>query len=149
VSCCFSKGLGCPAGSALCASAETIKRARRYRKMLGGSMRQAGLLAGAALYALEHNLERIADDHTHARLLADRLAEIPGLTCDPTAVETNMVYFEVDASIGTAAELCTRLNARGVRMLAENPTKVRAVCHLGISREEIEHAGGVVAEATE
>ena len=146
VSCCFSKGLGCPAGSALCASVETIARARRFRKMFGGSMRQAGILAGAALYALEHNIERIADDHTHARLLADRLAETPGLTCDPTAVETNMVYFEVDASIGSAGELCARLETRGVRMLAENPTMVRAVCHLGVSREDIEHAGGIVAE---
>jgi len=146
VSCCFSKGLGCPAGSALCASAETIHRARRFRKMFGGSMRQAGILAGAALYALEHNIERIADDHTHARLLADRLAELPGLTCDPTAVETNMVYFEVDPRLGTADQLCARLDARGVRMLAGSPTTIRAVCHLGVSREDIEHTGGVISE---
>ncbi|KAA0214935.1 MAG: aminotransferase class I/II-fold pyridoxal phosphate-dependent enzyme [Leptolyngbya sp. PLA3] len=145
VSCCFSKGLGCPAGSALAGDAGTIVRARRFRKMLGGSMRQSGLLAGAALYALEHQYERLADDHAHAQLLARHLSGITGLCCDAGAVDTNMVYFDVEPGIGTAPALCEKLEAAGVRMLAESPTRIRAVCHLGVTRADVEEAGRRIA----
>lgn len=148
VSCCFSKGLGCPAGSAFASDGETVARARRFRKMFGGSMRQSGVLAAAALYALEHHVERLAEDHAHARRLAELIAEVPGLSCDPTAVETNMVYFGVDGRHGDAGSFCKRLAERGVRVLDETPTRVRAVCHLDVTREDVERAGGVMAEVT-
>jgi len=146
VSCCFSKGLGCPAGSAFASDAETVERARRLRKMFGGSMRQSGVLAGAALYALEHHFERLAEDHRNARLLAERIAAVPGLSCDPTAVETNMVYFGVEG--GNAGALCERLSARGVRVLDENATTIRAVCHLDVSEEDVVRAAEIIAEVT-
>ncbi|MCL4221194.1 MAG: aminotransferase class I/II-fold pyridoxal phosphate-dependent enzyme [Phycisphaerales bacterium] len=147
VSCCFSKGLGCPAGSALVGDASAIARARRFRKMLGGSMRQSGVLAGAAIYALEHQYERLADDHAHARLLAHHIAHTPGLRCDLETIDTNMVYFDVEPKIGTAPALCETLEALGVRVLAEGPTRIRAVCHLGVSREDVEEAGRRIASA--
>jgi threonine aldolase len=144
VSCCFSKGLGCPAGSAFCSDAATVERARRLRKMLGGSMRQSGVLAGAALYALEHHFERLAEDHQNARLLAEWIAETPGLSCDATKIETNMVRFSVEG--GAAGALCERLEERGVRMLAESATVIRAVCHLDVSEEDVVRAAGVIGE---
>jgi len=140
VSICFSKGLGAPVGSALAGSRETIERAHRWRKMLGGGMRQAGILAAAALYALEHNIERLAEDHAHARLLAEALADMPGAAIDPGSVETNIVYFDVDERAGSAAELCATLEAEGVRMLALAPRRVRAVTHLDVSRAGIGRA---------
>lgn len=146
VSCCFSKGLGCPAGSALVGDATTIARARRFRKMFGGSMRQSGVLAGAALYALEHNYRRLADDHDNARVLGRHIAGTPGLSCDLDFIATNMVYFDVDPALGTAPALCEKLEAAGVRMLAESPTRIRAVCHLDVSREDVEEAGRRIAE---
>lgn len=146
VSCCFSKGLGCPAGSALVGDAATIARARRFRKMLGGSMRQSGVLAGAALYALEHQYERLADDHAHAVVLGRYFAGTPGLHCDLDFIATNMVYFDVDPKLGTAPALCEKLEAVGVRVLAESPTRIRAVCHLGVSRKDVEEAGRLIAK---
>lgn len=145
VSCCFSKGLGCPAGSALAGDFGTIARARRFRKMLGGSMRQSGVLAGAALYALEHNYLRLADDHEHARVLARHINTIGGLSCDASTIDTNMVYFDVDPNAGTAPALCAKLEAAGVRVLAESPTRIRAVCHLGVTRADVEEAGRRIA----
>ena len=109
VSVCFSKGLGAPIGSALCGSREIIQRARRFRKMYGGGMRQAGMIAAGALYALEHHRERLAVDHSNARTLAEGLARLPGLELDPPSVETNIVFFRVntlpsrDACPGTGA----------------------------------------------
>ena len=145
VSVCFSKGLGCPVGSAVVGDSATIARARRFRKMVGGSMRQAGMLAGAARYALEHHRERIADDHRRARLLAEAIADVPGLTVDASKIETNMVYFGVDPSLGSAADFCAGLDDR-VRMLAESPQGVRAVLHLHISDEDIEAAAGCIRD---
>lgn len=145
VSCCFSKGLGCPAGSALVGDAATIARARRFRKMFGGSMRQSGVLAGAALYALEHNYRRLADDHDNAQVLARHVNTIAGLHCDTSVIETNMVYFDVDPDVGTAPALCEKLEAAGVLVLAESPTRIRAVCHLGVSRADVEEAGRRIA----
>jgi threonine aldolase len=140
VSICFSKGLGAPVGSALAGSRETITRAHRVRKLLGGGMRQVGILAAAALYALEHNVNRLAEDHAHAARLAAGLANLPGVAIDPRTVATNIVYFDVDPGTGTAAWLCEALHAEGVRMLPLGPQRVRAVTHLDVSREGIEQA---------
>jgi threonine aldolase len=145
VSICFSKGLGAPVGSAVAGSREVIRRAHRARKMFGGGMRQAGVIAAAALYALEHNVARLAEDHAHARRLAEALAEMPGIAIDPATVETNIVYFEVDARFGSAEAFCRELHAQGVRMLDVAEQRVRAVTHLDVSGGAIETAIGVLA----
>lgn len=107
---CLSKGLGCPVGSVLCGSRAFIAEARRVRKALGGGMRQAGILAAAGLYALEHHVDRLAEDHLHARLLAEGLAQVPGLSVVPP--ETNIVLVRIERG-PDAAELCARLRGRG------------------------------------
>jgi threonine aldolase len=149
VSACFSKGLGAPVGSAFASDEATVKRARRFRKMFGGAMRQAGFLAAAALFALDHHVERIAEDHVNARTLAEQLAGISGLSVDPAEVETNLVYFDISPSRGTAQEFCAALAEFGVLMLADGPQRARAVTHLNISADQvaqtvrhIEHALG-------
>lgn len=144
VSVCFSKGLGCPVGSALCGARATIAKAHRYRKMLGGGMRQAGGLAGAALHALDHHLGRLAEDHANARLLAERLAAIPGVRVDLASVQTNMVYFRVP---GDAAAVCRAAEGRGVLMFDTGPGTIRAVCHLDVSRAQVERAAAIIGEA--
>jgi len=144
-SACFSKGLGAPVGSALAGDAPTIKRARRFRKQFGGSMRQAGILAAAALYALDHHLERLADDHANARLLAERLAETRGIRLDPAEVETNLVFVDLDPSCGPAASVCERCAAAGVRMFSEGPSRIRAVTHLHISAAQAVEAARRIA----
>lgn len=146
VSCCFSKGLGAPAGSAVAGDNETIFRVHRFRKMFGGAMRQAGVLAAAALHALENHRERLAEDHANARALAERIGRIRGLTI-PMKVETNMVFFDIDARAPgglTASELCQRLAAESVRMLPVGPQRVRAVCHLDVSAAMVDAAAGVL-----
>src|SRR5207244_3577869 len=109
VSVCFSKGLGAPVGSALVGPRDLIARARRVRKLFGGGMRQAGVLAAAALHALENHVERLAEDHRHARVLAQAVADTPGLRLDPPEVDTNLVWFLVDSELGTAKELAAAL----------------------------------------
>lgn len=138
VSVCFSKGLGAPVGSALCGTAAKIKLARRMRKLLGGGMRQIGILAGAALYALEHHVDRLAEDHAKARVLADAVRHAPGLKlqCDP--VDTNIVIFEVAEELGTAVEFCDSLLEQGVRLSPISRQKVRAVTHLDVTLAECE-----------
>ncbi|MBU0641103.1 MAG: low-specificity L-threonine aldolase [Planctomycetes bacterium] len=143
VSMCFSKGLGAPVGSIIAGSSAFVERARRFRKMLGGGMRQAGILAAAALYAVEHNVERLAEDHANARRLATAVAELPGIRLNPAEVETNIIIFEVDRRLGTAADFVQRLRERGVWVLPTEPQRVRAVTHLDVSREQIESAIGV------
>jgi threonine aldolase len=135
VSVCFSKGLGAPVGSALAGSRDFIARARRFRKQLGGGMRQAGIIAAGALYALEHHRERLAEDHANARALATGLAELPGLALDPASVQTNLVRFRVLCL--PAAELVRRLKAAGVWVLAVAPDAIRAVTNLNVSADDI------------
>ncbi|MCK6477560.1 MAG: aminotransferase class I/II-fold pyridoxal phosphate-dependent enzyme [Phycisphaerales bacterium] len=147
VSCCFSKGLGSPAGSAVAGDKPTIARVARFRKMFGGTMRQSGVLAAAAMYALDNHFERLAEDHRNAKRLAAGIADVPGLSIDPVGVETNMVFFIVDPSLGTAAEFCARLKGLGVLMLPNAPRRVRAVCHLDATGEAIDAAVKKVAEA--
>lgn len=147
VSACFSKGLGAPVGSAFASDAATVKRARRFRKMFGGAMRQAGVLAAAALHALDHHVDRLADDHANARALASRLAAIPGISIDPADVETNLVYFDLVPSRGSAQDLCETLADRGLLMLAEGPRCVRAVTHLDVTAEQIAEAARRIEHA--
>jgi threonine aldolase len=146
VSLSLSKGLGAPIGSMLAGSHETIGRAVRYRRMLGGALRQAGIVAAAGSYALEHNVERLADDHANARLIAGRLAGAPGVTLDPTRVETNILVFDV-ADAPRFVDLCRE---RGVLVNAFGPRTVRAVTHLDVDRSACEEAAelmvGVAAE---
>jgi threonine aldolase len=146
VSVCFSKGLGAPVGSIVAGPRDFITRAHRFRKMFGGAMRQAGILAAAALYAMDHNVERLAEDHANARRLAEALAELPGIGLDPATVETNIVIFEVDRRHGTAPEFVARLHERGVWTLATAPSRVRAVTHLDVSREQVDRAIDVFRE---
>jgi threonine aldolase len=146
VSTCFSKGLGAPIGSVLAGSSAMIKRAHRFRKMFGGGMRQVGILAAAALYALDHNVERLAEDHTHARRLAEGLTGLPGINLAPASVETNIVIFSVIAGETAAAEFVQRLGERGVGMFTIGGDRVRAVTHLDVSADQIEQAIAIAAE---
>src|SRR5262249_43339320 len=109
VSVCFSKGLGAPIGSALAGSRGVITRGKRIRKMLGGGMRQAGMAAAGALFALENHIERLAEDHRHAQTVAQAVADTPGLLLDPPDVETNLVFFEVDPDLGSAKDVAAIL----------------------------------------
>lgn len=145
ISCCFSKGLGAPVGSAVVGEKATIARVHRLRKMFGGSMRQSGILAAAALYALEHNRDRIVEDHENAQKLAQGLNDIRGIVIDAHDVPTNMVYFDLEPTMGPAAEVCQRLDEAGVRMLDINPTRIRAVCHLDITTGMIDEALTIIA----
>ncbi len=140
---CFSKGLGAPVGSVITGSVEFIERARANRRLVGGSMRQSGIIAAGALYALEHNVERLADDHANARRLAEALAEMPHVTMDPAGTDTNLVFFTVDGVDGVLFR--ERLAAEGVLCTGTSPQRVRLVCHLDVSRDDIEAAITTIA----
>jgi len=140
LSLCLSKGLGAPVGSLLLGSAAFLDGARRWRKVLGGGMRQVGVLAAAGLYALEHHVDRLAEDHANAALLGERLANVEGLTVEP--VQTNMVWLQVAPAL--AQGFVGRLAARGV--LASGAERVRFVTHLDVSREDVLRAAEVVRE---
>ena len=146
VSICFSKGLGAPVGSAVAGTSKTIARVHRFRKMFGGGMRQAGIIAAAAEYALEHNVQRLADDHANAKRIAQALAELPGVSIDPAGVETNLLFFDLDESIGTAADFCERLRQQGVWMLATAPQRIRAVTHLDVDSAGVDRAIDVLQQ---
>lgn len=146
VSVCFSKGLGAPVGSALVGSAQKIATARRFRKMFGGGMRQAGMIAAGALYALQHQFERLAEDHHNAQRLAKKLQGIKGLSVNPDLVETNIVNFELTK--GGASEVVRGLAKEGVAVLATGPRKIRAVTNLMVSTEQIDQAVDAIARTT-
>jgi threonine aldolase len=139
---CFSKGLGAPVGSVLAGGGDFIAEGRRLRKRLGGGMRQAGILAAACLYALEHHVERLAEDHANARVLAERLANVPAVSVDLNRVETNMVYAEVPVDAPT---FVPRLRAAGLLVNSVGPRALRLVCHLDVSREDVGRAAQIVA----
>jgi threonine aldolase len=132
----FTKGLGAPVGAVLAGSRELIEEAWRYKQMWGGAMRQAGILAAAGLHALDHHVDRLAEDHENARVLAVGLAEIEGVELDPATVETNIVVFGVP----DAPALCAELERAGVKLYAIDATRVRAVTHLDVDRDGIETA---------
>ncbi|CAE7549822.1 ltaA [Symbiodinium necroappetens] len=142
VSVCFSKGLGAPVGSAAAGDASTIRKVRRLRKMLGGGMRQSGLLAGAALHALDHHVDRLAEDHEHAHLLASALSRLPGFRVDPESVETNIVYATIaEGSVaGGAAGFVRTLSDLGVRILAVDNQIIRVVTSLAVDRTSVARA---------
>ncbi|KPL17927.1 MAG: threonine aldolase [Anaerolineae bacterium SM23_84] len=137
---CLSKGLSCPVGSMLCGSAEFIERALPMRKMVGGGMRQAGVLAAAGIVALEQMVDRMQEDHDNARLLAEGIADIPGLRLDQESVSTNIVLFSLVAGTMTEDEYRERLGQEGVWMSAIRSRPIRAVTHYGIERDDIEYA---------
>ena len=138
VSFCLSKGLSAPVGSVVCGSSEFIAEARRSRKVLGGGMRQAGIIAAAGITALEEMVDRLAEDHKNARRLAEGIAAIGGLSIDPERVQTDIVYFELVGSRLTADELVTELGKKGIKILRVGPSRLRAVTHYGISAEDID-----------
>ncbi len=133
----FSKGLGCPVGAMLAGSRDFIAQAWRLKQRWGGAMRQSGILAAAALHALDHHVERLAEDHANAKLLAVSLAEIPGIHVDPATVETNIVFFDVAATSLQAPYIVAELAALGVQMGAFGDNLIRAVTHLDVSRADI------------
>ena len=137
---CFSKALGAPVGSAIVGDVEFIERVRRIRKMLGGAMRQVGIIAAGALYTIEHNIDRLAEDHANARRLAAGLAGLPGIEIDPDTVQTNIVIFRVNRPDLSAAGLVKQMGDRGVAFIAFGPDSCRMVTHLDVSRDEIEQA---------
>ncbi|MBI4498240.1 MAG: low-specificity L-threonine aldolase [Chloroflexi bacterium] len=135
---CLSKGLCCPIGSLICGSAEFIARARFWRQMVGGGMRQAGIIAAAGIVALESMIDRLAEDHEHARMLAEGLAHLPGLTLDLEPIQTNIVIMQVQAMSGE--EFAGRLEAEGIRVSRMGPNLVRMVTHYGITRSDMQEA---------
>ena len=141
VSFCLSKALSCPVGSVLCGSAEFITRARKWRKMLGGGMRQAGVLAAAGMVALDTMVERLADDHANARRLAAGLANIDGITVDPDGVQTNIVIFEVDQDkVGEARSVIAALREDGVLVSHSREQSLRMVTHRQVDSTDVDEA---------
>ena len=142
----LSKGLGCPVGAVLAGDDDFIERAFRFKHQFGGAMRQAGIIAAAGIYALEHNVQRLAHDHATAKRLATRLAQIPGIDIDTSNVETNLVFFDVSSTGRKAPEIMAALLERGIHIGAPTPTRMRAVTHLDISDAMIEETADTLAE---
>jgi threonine aldolase len=150
---CVSKGLGAPVGSVVCGSRAFVERARRVRKMVGGGMRQAGILAAAGIVALERMVDRLAEDHANARTLAEGLAALPGLAVDPAGVQTNIVIIRVSrgdraASMAATEELVRGCAARKVKVHAMGPTAIRCVTHKDVDAEDIRRALDAFRELT-
>ena len=144
----FTKGLGAPVGASLAGSKDFIKEAWRQKQMLGGSMRQSGVIAAAALYALEHNWDRLADDHDNAQRLAAGVANIKGLECQVDKMQTNLVFFEVKKAGMTGAQFVKACQDRGVGMgtSAGSATRIRAVTHLDVNRQDIDAALKIISD---
>jgi threonine aldolase len=147
VSIALSKGLGAPGGSVLAGKRDDIAAAVRYRRMSGGAMRQVGIFAAAGLYALDHNVDRLAEDHANARLIADRLAESPRVILDPAAVQTNILVFRLADDGPDAATVVERARDRGVLIFAFGPRTIRAVTHLDVTDEACRRAAELLVEA--
>lgn len=145
VSVCFSKGLGAPVGSALVGSEEVIQRARKFRKILGGGMRQAGIIAAGALYALEHHIDRLKEDHEKARLFAEKLADNPSLSIDSKSVQTNMVVVDISRTGKSTAEILEILKSKNVLLTDATYTSIRAVTHLDVTTEQVLRAAEIAA----
>jgi len=146
ISVCFSKGLGAPVGSALCGRRDFVKRARRFKQQFGGGFRQAGIIAAGALYALRHNRARLADDHTHAKMLAEGIHDCPGIVLDVTAIETNIVRFKIGSI--AAGEFAERLYAKGLRVLPGGADGIRAIPYLNITCAQIREAIDIIRTVT-
>jgi threonine aldolase len=135
----FTKGLGAPVGAAIAGSREFIAEAWRLKQQMGGAMRQAGIIAAGGVFALQHHVKRLAEDHVNARRLAEGLAQLPGVVLDPSTVETNIVIFDLRGTRNAAAAVAALLE-RGVRMGAMGPRSIRAVTHLDVNADQIERA---------
>ena len=146
VSFCLSKALSCPVGSILCGSHDFIEGAHKWRKMVGGGMRQAGVLAAAGLVALDNMVERLADDHSNAKRLAEGLANIQGISVDPTSIQTNIVIFEISESAGNADDVINELANEGVLVTYPGQQSLRMVTHRHISASDIDEALSRVAK---
>jgi threonine aldolase len=149
VSVALSKGLGCPVGSVIAGRRADISRAVRARRMFGGAMRQSGILAAAGLWALDHNIARLPEDHASARLLAERLAGLRGISLDLATVQSNIVIFQMEEGAPDAATVVARAQEAGVLVSAFAARTVRAVTHLDVSREQCQHAADQLAEVIE
>lgn len=143
----LSKGLGCPVGGLLAGPKDFISEAWRWKHRLGGALRQSGVLAAAGLYAMDHNVERLAEDHANARRLGDYISEIPGLRLMSSPIETNIVFFDVSGAGLTSRQVYDELMQRGVRMGMSYGGMIRAVTHLDASREDIDAAGQALRDA--
>ncbi|WP_347555652.1 GntG family PLP-dependent aldolase [Robbsia sp. KACC 23696] len=143
VSVCFSKALGAPMGSALAGNREFIARARRFKQQIGGGFRQAGMMAAGALYALRHNRERLQEDHIHAKMLANGIADLPGIALDVSTVETNIVRFGITSL--AAGEFVEKLYERGLYALPSGPDGVRMIPYLNITPQQIKDAIDIIA----
>jgi len=140
VSVCLSKGLGCPAGSLVAGSKDFVKRVHRFRKMVGGGMRQIGFLAAAGIYALDHHIHRLEEDHDKAKKMAQGLARIKNLLIRPEEVETNILFFDVSPAERTAQEVAAALRKKGVLVHPTSRTRIRCVAHLDVSFSDIDQA---------
>ncbi len=149
ISVCFSKGLGAPVGSALVGSADMMGTMRRHRKLFGGGMRQSGVIAAGAMWALENNIDRLADDHANAKLLAEAIVAAEGLDLDLSRIHTNIVIFRVAPHLGSAAEFCDQAHQAGVWMFPFSNEHVRAVTHLHITSTDATRAGSIIADVAE
>jgi threonine aldolase len=147
ISVCFSKGLGAPIGSCLVGSRELIGRAHRVRKLYGGAMRQAGIVAAGALFAFENNIDRLAEDHRNARVIAQAVADVPGLRLDPPDIQTNLVWMEVDPELGTAKDVQERARKHGVLLNSTADQVCRACTHLDVSAADTERAAEAIRRA--
>jgi len=146
ISICLSKGLGCPMGSLLVGSREEVASARRSRKLFGGALRQAGIVAAAAIHAFENHIDRLAEDHTNAKAFANAIAEIDGVCIDPNEIETNLVFFDIAAELGNASQLVALLKQKGVIMGAAGPQRLRACTHLDVDQSDVLQAAGVLQD---
>ncbi len=146
VSFCLSKGLGAPVGSVVCGTQDFINEARRARKVLGGGMRQAGVIAAAGIVALNEMVDRLAEDHANAKKLSMGLAEIPGISINPDDIQTNIIFFEITREDMKPEEFVQKIDAEGIRMLPVGPGKVRAVTHYHITTEDIDQALSVISK---
>jgi threonine aldolase len=142
----LSKGLGAPVGSVIASSREFIEKARKVRKIFGGGMRQAGILAAAGIYALDNNRERLKEDHAKMKYLATELAHIPSLSIDMEAVQTNIVIIGVEKTGKQPQEILTMLKAKGVLLTMGNWMSVRAVTHLDVAMDEVKQAVNIFHE---
>jgi threonine aldolase len=148
VSIALSKGLGCPVGSVLAGSKAVLAQAITARRRFGGAMRQSGILAAAGLYALDHNLARLADDHAHARIIAEHIAQLPGICLDLSTVQSNIVIWEMAPDAPDAATIVAAAKTEGVLISALGARLVRAVTHMDVSHDQCRRAGEVIAEIT-
>jgi threonine aldolase len=144
VSVCFSKGLGAPVGSALAGSKEFIARARKVRKIFGGGMRQAGILAAAAQYGIDHNIKRLKDDHEKARVFAAEMVRVKGFSLDMETVQTNIVIIDVSGTKKSPVKVLSMLRQKGVLLTEAGPTTIRAVTHMDVSMDQVQQGASII-----